>query len=60
MLVRPRAGTTVANPHGGAHMDFADTLGAVGTFPEPPHRHAHDDHRLPSTKFIGAPASTRT
>ena len=52
MLVRPELCTAGGILHGGAHMAFADTLGAVGTVLNLPHgkRTTTTDS---STKFIG-------
>lgn len=51
--VRPDLCTTDGILHGGAHMAFADTLGAIGTFLNMPQgkRTTTTDS---STKFIGA------
>lgn len=59
MLVRPELCTTGGILHGGAHMAFADTLGAVGTFLNLPagKRTTTTDS---STKFIGGAASGTT
>ena len=59
MLVRPELCTTGAILHGGAHMAFADTLGAVGTFLNLPQgkRTTTTDS---STKFIGGAAAGTT
>jgi uncharacterized protein (TIGR00369 family) len=53
MLVRPDLCTTGGVLHGGAHMAFADTLGAVGTVMNLPagKRTTTTDS---STKFIGS------
>lgn len=53
LRVRPDLCTTGGILHGGAHMAFADTLGAVGTFLNLPagKRTTTTDS---STKFIGA------
>jgi len=55
MLVRPDLCTAGGVLHGGAHMAFADTLGAVGTVLNLAHgkRTTTTDS---STKFIGAAA----
>jgi len=55
MRVRPDLCTAGGILHGGAHMAFADTLGAVGTVLNLPHgkRTTTTDS---STKFIGAAA----
>lgn len=53
LLVRPQLCTAGGILHGGAHMAFADTLGAVGTFlglPQGKRTTTTDS----STKFIGA------
>lgn len=59
MLVRPELCTTGGVLHGGAHMAFADTLGAVGTFLNLPQgkRTTTTDS---STKFIGGAAVNST
>lgn len=59
MLVRPELCTTGGILHGGAHMAFADTLGAVGTFLNLPagKRTTTTDS---STKFIGGAAAGTT
>lgn len=59
MLVRPDLCTTGGALHGGAHMAFADTLGAVGTFLNLPagKRTTTTDS---STKFIGGAAVNTT
>jgi uncharacterized protein (TIGR00369 family) len=59
MLVRPDLCTTGGMLHGGAHMAFADTLGAVGTFMNLPagKRTTTTDS---STKFIGGAAVNTT
>lgn len=59
MLVRPELCTTGGILHGGAHMAFADTLGAVGTFLNLPQgkRTTTTDS---STKFIGGAAAGST
>lgn len=59
MLVRPDLCTTGGILHGGAHMAFADTLGAVGTFLNLPagKRTTTTDS---STKFIGGAAAGTT
>ena len=53
MLVRPDLCTSGGILHGGAHMAFADTLGAVGTFVNLP-QGARTTTIESSTKFIGA------
>jgi uncharacterized protein (TIGR00369 family) len=59
MLVRPDLCTAGGILHGGAHMAFADTLGAVGTLLNLPHgkRTTTTDS---STKFIGSAAANTT
>jgi 1,4-dihydroxy-2-naphthoyl-CoA hydrolase len=59
MLVRPELCTAGGILHGGAHMAFADTLGAVGTVLNLPQgkRTTTTDS---STKFIGAAAMNTT
>ncbi|NML43828.1 PaaI family thioesterase [Ramlibacter sp. G-1-2-2] len=59
MLVRPDLCTTGGALHGGAHMAFADTLGAVGTFLNlPPGKRTTTTDS--STKFIGGAAVNTT
>lgn len=53
MLVRPDLCTTGGILHGGAHMAFADTLGAVGTFVNLPDGKGTTTVES-STKFIGS------
>jgi 1,4-dihydroxy-2-naphthoyl-CoA hydrolase len=53
MLVRPDLCTTGGILHGGAHMAFADTLGAVGTFINLPEGKGTTTVES-STKFIGS------
>ena len=53
MRVRPELCTTGGILHGGAHMAFADTLGAVGTYVNLPEG-KHTTTVESSTKFIGA------
>jgi uncharacterized protein (TIGR00369 family) len=53
MLVRPDLCTAGGILHGGAHMAFADTLGAVGTFVNLPEGKGTTTVES-STKFIGA------
>ena len=53
MLVRPELCTAGGILHGGAHMAFADTLGAVGTFVNLPEDKGTTTVES-STKFIGA------
>lgn len=53
MQVRPELCTSGGILHGGAHMAFADTLGAVGTFVNLPEGKATTTLES-STKFIGA------
>ena len=53
MLVRPELCTTGGVLHGGAHMAFADTLGAVGTFVNLPQGKGTTTVES-STKFIAA------
>jgi uncharacterized protein (TIGR00369 family) len=53
MPVRPDLCTTGGILHGGAHMAFADTLGAVGTFVNLPEGKATTTVES-STKFIGS------
>ena len=53
MLVRPDLCTTGGILHGGAHMAFADTLGAVGTFVNLPEGKGTTTVES-STKFIGS------
>ena len=59
LTVRPDLCTTGGILHGGAHMAFADTLGAVGTFLNLPQgkRTTTTDS---STKFIGGAAAGTT
>ena len=59
MRVRPELCTAGGILHGGAHMAFADTLGAVGTVLNLPHskRTTTTDS---STKFIGGAAVDTT
>jgi 1,4-dihydroxy-2-naphthoyl-CoA hydrolase len=59
MRVRPELCTAGGILHGGAHMAFADTLGAVGTVLNLPHgkRTTTTDS---STKFIGGAAVNTT
>jgi 1,4-dihydroxy-2-naphthoyl-CoA hydrolase len=59
MRVRPELCTAGGILHGGAHMAFADTLGAVGTVLNLPHgkRTTTTDS---STKFIGGAAMNTT
>jgi 1,4-dihydroxy-2-naphthoyl-CoA hydrolase len=59
MLVRPDLCTAGGVLHGGAHMAFADTLGAVGTVLNLPHgkRTTTTDS---STKFIGSAKGNTT
>ena len=59
LLVRPELCTTGGILHGGAHMAFADTLGAVGTFLNlaAGKRTTTTDS---STKFIGGAAAGTT
>ena len=59
MLVRPELCTAGGILHGGAHMAFADTLGAVGTVVNLPagKRTTTTDS---STKFIGGAAVNTT
>jgi 1,4-dihydroxy-2-naphthoyl-CoA hydrolase len=59
MLVRPELCTAGGILHGGAHMAFADTLGAVGTVLNLPQgkRTTTTDS---STKFIGGAAVNTT
>lgn len=52
MLVRPELCTAGGILHGGAHMAFADTLGAVGTLLNLP-RGKRTTTTDSSTKFIG-------
>ena len=57
--VRPDLCTTGGILHGGAHMAFADTLGAVGTFLNlPPGKRTTTTDS--STKFIGGAAVNTT
>jgi len=59
MRVRPDLCTTGGMLHGGAHMAFADTLGAVGTFLNlPPGKRTTTTDS--STKFIGGAAVDTT
>ena len=59
MRVRPDLCTTGGILHGGAHMAFADTLGAVGTFINlPPGKRTTTTDS--STKFIGGAAVDTT
>ena len=59
MLVRPELCTTGGILHGGAHMAFADTLGAVGTFLNlPPGKRTTTTDS--STKFMGGAAAHTT
>ena len=53
MVVRPDLCTTGGILHGGAHMAFADTLGAVGTFVNLPEGKGTTTVES-STKFIGS------
>jgi 1,4-dihydroxy-2-naphthoyl-CoA hydrolase len=53
MLVRPDLCTTGGILHGGAHMAFADTLGAVGTFVNLPEGKGTTTVES-STKFVGS------
>jgi uncharacterized protein (TIGR00369 family) len=53
MLVRPDLCTTGGILHGGAHMAFADTLGAVGTFINLPEGKGTTTVES-STKFLGS------
>ena len=53
MQVRPDLCTTGGILHGGAHMAFADTLGAVGTFVNLPEGKGTTTVES-STKFIGS------
>jgi uncharacterized protein (TIGR00369 family) len=53
MLVRPELCTAGGILHGGAHMAFADTLGAVGTFVNLPEGKGTTTVES-STKFIGS------
>lgn len=53
MVVRPELCTTGGILHGGAHMAFADTLGAVGTFVNLPEGKGTTTVES-STKFIGS------
>ncbi|HYN60542.1 MAG TPA: PaaI family thioesterase [Rubrivivax sp.] len=53
MQVRPELCTSGGILHGGAHMAFADTLGAVGTFVNLPEGKATTTLES-STKFIGS------
>ncbi|HOM12133.1 MAG TPA: PaaI family thioesterase [Rubrivivax sp.] len=53
MRVRPELCTTGGVLHGGAHMAFADTLGAVGTFVNLPQGKGTTTVES-STKFIAA------
>ena len=53
MRVRPDLCTTGGLLHGGAHMAFADTLGAVGTFVNLPEGKGTTTVES-STKFIGS------
>ena len=53
MLVRPDLCTAGGILHGGAHMAFADTLGAVGTFINLPEGKGTTTVES-STKFIGS------
>jgi uncharacterized protein (TIGR00369 family) len=53
MRVRPDLCTTGGILHGGAHMAFADTLGAVGTFVNLPDGKGTTTVES-STKFIGS------
>jgi uncharacterized protein (TIGR00369 family) len=53
MEVRPELCTTGGILHGGAHMAFADTLGAVGTFVNLPDGKGTTTVES-STKFIGS------
>ena len=53
MLVRPDLCTGGGILHGGAHMAFADTLGAVGTFVNLPEGKGTTTVES-STKFIGS------
>lgn len=59
MLVRPELCTAGGILHGGAHMAFADTLGAVGTVVNlPPGKRTTTTDS--STKFIGGAAVNTT
>lgn len=59
MLVRPDLCTAGGILHGGAHMAFADTLGAVGTVVNlPPGKRTTTTDS--STKFIGGAAVNTT
>ena len=59
MLVRPDLCTAGGILHGGAHMAFADTLGAVGTLLNlPPGKRTTTTDS--STKFIGGAAVNTT
>lgn len=59
MLVRPDLCTADGILHGGAHMAFADTLGAVGTLLNlPPGKRTTTTDS--STKFIGSAAVNTT
>lgn len=59
MLVRPDLCTAGGILHGGAHMAFADTLGAVGTVLNlPPGKRTTTTDS--STKFIGSAAVNTT
>src|SRR3954470_20213508 len=59
MLVRPELCTAGGILHGGAHMAFADTLGAVGTVLNlPPGKRTTTTDS--STKFIGGAAVNTT
>jgi uncharacterized protein (TIGR00369 family) len=53
MVVRPELCTSGGILHGGAHMAFADTLGAVGTFVNLPEGKGTTTVES-STKFIGS------
>jgi 1,4-dihydroxy-2-naphthoyl-CoA hydrolase len=53
MLVRPDLCTTGGILHGGAHMAFADTIGAVGTFINLPEGKGTTTVES-STKFLGS------
>ena len=53
MLVRPDLCTSGGILHGGAHMAFADTLGAVGTFINLPEGKGTTTVES-STKFLGS------
>ena len=59
MRVRPELCTAGGILHGGAHMAFADTLGAVGTLLNLPHGTRPTTTDSP-TKFIGSAAVETT